>query len=99
MLTIWEISTFQNLELSHAKINDIKKSVKDVVILSLRMPPNSDFNFITYQYIDIIGPKGVKRSYSIANYSNNQILELHIKKFKMENLATIGSIKLRQMIY
>lgn len=62
------------------KINDIKKSVKDVVILSLRMPPNSDFNFIPGQYIDIIGPKGVKRSYSIANYSNNQILELHIKE-------------------
>lgn len=64
------------------KINKIVKATSDIVILTLRIPPNSDFDYIPGQYIDMIGPSGIKRSYSIANHNNNQVLELHIKEIK-----------------
>jgi CDP-4-dehydro-6-deoxyglucose reductase len=62
------------------KINKIQRASRDVVIVTLRIPPNSDFSFIAGQYIDIIGPNRIKRSYSIANYSKNKTIELHIKE-------------------
>ena len=50
----------------------------DVVRVILRLPPTADFKAIPGQYIDIIGPAGVRRSYSLAStYSNT--LELHIR--------------------
>ena len=64
------------------KINKIQRASRDVVIVTLRIPPNSDFSFIAGQYIDVIGPNRVKRSYSIANYSKNKTIELHIKEVK-----------------
>jgi CDP-4-dehydro-6-deoxyglucose reductase len=46
----------------------------------LRLPPSAEFSFIPGQYIDIIGPSGVRRSYSLANASfGDKALELHIR--------------------
>ena len=51
-----------------------------VLKVVLRFPPTSEFNFIPGQYINVIGPNGIKRSYSIANgnFLSRQ-LELQIK--------------------
>jgi CDP-4-dehydro-6-deoxyglucose reductase, E3 len=62
------------------KISKLEMLAEDVIQIILRMPPSTSFNFIPGQYIDLIGPKGIKRSYSIANNITNNSIELHIKK-------------------
>jgi CDP-4-dehydro-6-deoxyglucose reductase, E3 len=62
------------------RINSSEKLAHDVIKVMLRLPPTADFSFIPGQYIDVIGPSGVRRSYSLANarIADNQ-LELHIR--------------------
>jgi CDP-4-dehydro-6-deoxyglucose reductase, E3 len=64
-----------------SKISVIKKLTDDVIKVVLRLPPNSNFNFNSGQYLNII--KGnLTRSYSIANCSNHKNqLEFFIKKY------------------
>ena len=62
------------------RISSIARMTSDVVKVSLRLPPAADFKAIPGQYIDVIGPGGVRRSYSLANADTaNKILELHIR--------------------
>ena len=65
-----------------SKINQIEKLTEDVIKVVLRLPPNSNFNYNSGQYINII--KGnLTRSYSIANSSNSRNqLEFFIKKYQ-----------------
>ena len=60
------------------RINSLDKVSKHVTRVRLRLPPASDFKILPGQYLDIIGPAGVRRSYSVANYVTENILELHI---------------------
>jgi CDP-4-dehydro-6-deoxyglucose reductase len=64
------------------KINELCILADDIIKVMLRIPPNTNFNFIPGQYIDLISPSGTKRSYSIANNITNNIIELHVKKVK-----------------
>ena len=71
-----------NKKIIPAKISVIKKLANDIIKVVLRLPPNSNFNFNSGQYVNII--KGnITRSYSIANDSghNNQ-LEFFIKNYE-----------------
>ncbi|MGR2661888.1 2Fe-2S iron-sulfur cluster-binding protein [Chromobacterium haemolyticum] len=53
----------------------------DVIKVVLRLPPTANFEFIPGQYVDVIGPGGVRRSYSLANSSfAEKTLELHIRE-------------------
>ena len=62
------------------RINSIDKLAPDVVQVVLRLPPTAEFSFMPGQYIDVIGPGGVRRSYSLANAScADKQLELHIR--------------------
>jgi CDP-4-dehydro-6-deoxyglucose reductase len=62
------------------KINTLQRLAPDVVGIQLRLPPSSAFEFLPGQYIDIIGKKGLRRSYSIANTCLPvNILELHVR--------------------
>ncbi|MDB4849059.1 2Fe-2S iron-sulfur cluster-binding protein [Gammaproteobacteria bacterium] len=63
-----------------SKINSLKMLSEDVIQVILRIPPNTRFNIIPGQYVDIVGPNNVKRSYSIANHIVDNLIELHIKK-------------------
>jgi CDP-4-dehydro-6-deoxyglucose reductase len=62
------------------RINSIEFLSDDICILQIRIPPNSNFDFVSGQYIELI--KGAfKRSYSIANTRrDDELIELHIKK-------------------
>lgn len=52
----------------------------DVIKVTLRLPPTSDFSFHPGQYIDVIGHGGLRRSYSIANAPTpEKHIELHIR--------------------
>jgi len=63
-----------------ARINKIEKKTEHIIEVELRLPPTASFKFLEGQYIDIIGPNGVRRSYSIANSSANQLITLFIKQ-------------------
>ena len=60
------------------RINSIDKMSKNVIRVVLRLPPASRFKAQSGQYIDIIGPNGVRRSYSVANNVTDNTVELHI---------------------
>lgn len=62
------------------RIHSIDRLAPDVIRVMLRLPPTAVFDFIPGQYIDVIGPGGVRRSYSLANakLSGHQ-LELHVR--------------------
>ena len=62
------------------RISSLKRVAPDVLKVVLRLPPRATFNFIPGQYIDVIGPGGIRRSYSLANSPNvENTLELHIR--------------------
>lgn len=62
------------------KVVSANYPTENVMILFLRLPPNSGFEYLPGQYIDLIY-LGVKRSYSIANIKlENEFIELHIKR-------------------
>jgi len=65
-----------------SKISVIEKLTDDVIKVVLRLPPNSNFNFNSGQYVNII--KGnLTRSYSIANCSGHKNqLEFFIKNYE-----------------
>jgi CDP-4-dehydro-6-deoxyglucose reductase, E3 len=62
------------------RISSIDHLATDVVRVILRLPPTADFRSIPGQYIDVIGPGGARRSYSLANANTeDKTLELHIR--------------------
>jgi CDP-4-dehydro-6-deoxyglucose reductase len=62
------------------RIQALELLALDVMKVTLRLPPNSDFSFIPGQYIEIIGTDGVRRSYSLANADlDTKVIELHIR--------------------
>jgi CDP-4-dehydro-6-deoxyglucose reductase len=65
------------------RISILEELAPGVIKVVLRLPPAVTFNFIPGQYIDVIGPGGVRRSYSLANAPRtNNTLELHIRAVK-----------------
>lgn len=65
------------------RISEITLLAPDVVQILLRLPPTSNFSFLPGQYIEVIGPKGIRRSYSLARFNYaDKILELHIRAVK-----------------
>ena len=64
-----------------ARIDSLAKLADDVLEVVFRTPPNSILQFLPGQYIDVIGPGGIRRSYSIANAPrDNGHITLHIRK-------------------
>jgi CDP-4-dehydro-6-deoxyglucose reductase, E3 len=63
------------------RIHSMLRPSDDVLCLQLRLPPHSGFTYRAGQYIDLIGPGGVRRSYSLANaHTPDGLLELHVRK-------------------
>lgn len=73
---------FYEKKIFPAKINLLEKLNHNILKVVLRLPPNSNFQFSSGQYINII--KGnIKRSYSIANKcNNNNELSFFIKNYE-----------------
>ncbi|KTT19293.1 2Fe-2S iron-sulfur cluster-binding protein [Pseudacidovorax intermedius] len=62
------------------RIDTIQRLVDDVVKIELRLPPTADFKFLAGQYVDVIGPGGVRRSYSLAAADRGtKKLEIHVR--------------------
>ncbi len=63
-----------------ARINKIEKKTGKIVEIDLRLPPTANLAFLEGQYFDVIGPQGVRRSYSIASSTSNKVLKFWIKE-------------------
>lgn len=64
-----------------SKVDKITALIPNVIELQLRMPPQSNFKYLSGQYINII--KGdFKRSYSIANSNSTSNLVFFIKNYE-----------------
>ncbi|MDD2727789.1 FAD-binding oxidoreductase [Malikia sp.] len=62
------------------RIQELNRLANDVMQVRLRLPPTADFTYLPGQYIDVIGPAGIRRSYSLANArAADKHLELHIR--------------------
>jgi CDP-4-dehydro-6-deoxyglucose reductase, E3 len=64
------------------RIDSFKLLSRDVIEIKLRLKSSSSFVFLEGQFIDIIGPNSIRRSYSIASISSNNKITLLIKKVK-----------------
>ena len=62
------------------RINSLELLSEDIMQVKLRVPPSSNFVFLEGQFIDIIGPNSIRRSYSIASISSNKEITLLIKR-------------------
>jgi len=77
-----DLSALKDIEIKTlpARINNILQMTDHIVEVELRLPPTARFNFLEGQFIDIIGPEWVRRSYSIANSAEEKTIKLFIKK-------------------
>lgn len=63
------------------RIQSLERAAHDVLRIVLRLPPNAVCDYEPGQYVDVIGPGGVRRSYSIANAPTAaRTLELHVRQ-------------------
>jgi CDP-4-dehydro-6-deoxyglucose reductase len=63
------------------RVASLDRLSPDVVQVVLRLPPTVTFAYEPGQYIDVIGPGGIRRSYSIANAQvPGRTIDLHIRE-------------------
>ncbi|KIF50406.1 FAD-binding oxidoreductase [Vibrio owensii] len=83
------------------KVSSIEFPTSDIIVLKLRFPPTSDFDYLPGQYVDL-NYKGIKRSYSIANAkTQTKEIELHIRRVEngeMSDLLFASNLKLNQLM-
>lgn len=62
------------------RIHSLEMLATDVLKVGLRLPPTAKFAFIPGQYVNVIGPAGIRRSYSLASAGTGEnLLELHVR--------------------
>jgi CDP-4-dehydro-6-deoxyglucose reductase, E3 len=69
------------------RINSLELLSKDIMQVKLRLAPTSNFVFLEGQFVDIIGPNSIRRSYSMASFSSNKEIVLLIKKVQCGELS------------
>lgn len=71
------------------RIQAIHHLNSNVVQVFLRLPPTATFDYWPGQYIQVIGPGGLRRSYSVANARKaNGLVELHIRAVEGGAMST-----------
>jgi len=82
------------------RISSLERVSHDVMLVTLRLPPAAQFDFLPGQYVEIIGPNGIRRSYSLANADfSGKALELHIRAVGGGVMSRYWLIRRRQMIF
>lgn len=62
------------------RISAMQAAAPDVLRILLRLPPATGFDYLPGQYIEVIGPGGIRRSYSLASApTSDGLLELHVR--------------------
>ena len=63
-----------------ARIDSLTFLAPDVLRVRLRLPPNHGLRYLPGQFIELVGPDGLRRSYSLANACTAQGLELQVRR-------------------
>lgn len=64
-----------------SRIQSMEKLAPDVLKVVLRLPPQQIFEYRAGQYIEVIGPNAIRRSYSMANApAAPAAIELHVRQ-------------------
>ncbi len=72
------------------RVDNLTYVAPDVLRLRLRLPPTSTFMFIPGQYVELIGPNGLRRSYSLAaGNAPGQSLELHVRRLPGGSMSAL----------
>ena len=89
LLDIKELSALKDIVVKTlpARINQITKHSEHIIEIDMRLPPTANFKFLEGQFIDVLGPTGVRRSYSIASCADEKVMKLMIKKVKQGVLS------------
>ncbi len=51
-------------------------------VLRLRLKPSGSIDYKSGQYVDVMGPGGASRSYSLASLPSDGFLELHVRRLR-----------------
>jgi len=102
-LAIEDLPQLQGIQIkTHpARVDGIQQLNHEVLEVVLRLPPNAQFKYLPGQYISVIGPNGVRRSYSIANAAREDgKISLQIKKVEGGVLSRywFGQVKLNDLL-
>lgn len=90
-LDIEELDALAGLKcrVTPARINALTLLSPDVMRIEMRLPPRNAFRFLAGQYIDVTGPSGATRSYSIASASTSpERVELQVRRVDQGALST-----------
>jgi CDP-4-dehydro-6-deoxyglucose reductase len=63
-----------------ARIDNLSLLAPDVMQVRLRLPPKHGLRYLPGQFVELIGPTGLRRAYSLANASAAQGVELHVRR-------------------
>lgn len=102
-LAIEDLPQLQGIQIkTHpARVDGVQQLNPEVLEIALRLPPNAQFKYLPGQHISVIGPNGVRRSYSIANAAREDgKISLQIKKVEGGVLSQywFGQVKLNDLL-
>lgn len=64
------------------RINTVDRVTEDILVVNFRLAPSARWSYVPGQHVEIIGPYGVRRAYSLANAPGTQGgVELHVKRY------------------
>lgn len=89
-LDIEDLSDLRSIEIKTipCRINDLAIITANTALVTLRTPPNNPLTYLPGQYIAVIGKKGLRRSYSIANAPREDgLISLQIRKFSSGEMS------------
>lgn len=77
-----DLSALHGIEIKTlpARVDSIRKLTTEIIEVTLRLPPTSNFNFLEGQYVDVIW-NSLRRSYSIASTADQKTITLLIKRY------------------
>ncbi len=98
-----EISDLDNIVIQTlpCRVAKLEKLTHDVMKVDLMLPPNTVFNYVAGQYIDILPRSGIRRGFSIASAPNQQsTIELHVRHVPKGRFTTkvFYSMKARDVL-
>lgn len=98
VLTGLDLPTPKTLPCRVESIEDVAPDVRKFV---LRLPPSANFSYLPGQYVNIIGPGGHRRSYSLARVDAQKgHLTVHVRKVRGGSLSTywFGAVKKNDLL-
>lgn len=64
-----------------SRVDRLERLAEDVMRIRLRLPAKESFRFLPGQYINVVMPGGIRRSLSLANVPDDNVLELHLRNY------------------